>query len=121
MRRSKQSLRNRSKLNRDLLKREEHASLRRLYKELLRLRRETPSLRNLDLAAIEVHADDDRRVIVTVRGDVIVAFNFSDQTQTVEVPFPKRQWRPLLESGAIVERGRLTLASFGFALMKDEG
>jgi maltooligosyltrehalose trehalohydrolase len=109
---------NRSKLNRDLLKREEHASLRRLYKELLRLRRERPSLRNLDLAAIEVPADDDRRVIVTLRGDVIVAFNFSDQTQTVEVPVPKRRWRPLFESGAIIERGRLTLPAFGFALLE---
>ncbi|MGZ5477067.1 MAG: malto-oligosyltrehalose trehalohydrolase [Thermoanaerobaculia bacterium] len=107
---------NRSKLNRDLLKREEHASLRRLYKELLRLRRETPSLHNLDLAAIEVHADDDRRVIVTVRGDVIVAFNFSGHEQTVEVAGPVRQWRPMLDSGATIEHGRLTLPSSGFAL-----
>ena len=82
------------------------------------MRRETPSLRNLDLAAIEVHADDDRRVIVTIRGDVIVAFNFSDQAQTVEVPSPKRQWRPLLESGATIERSRLTLPPFAFALFE---
>ena len=50
----------RSKLNWQLLERDEHASLRHLYQELLRIRRETPALRRLDLATLEVEADDER-------------------------------------------------------------
>jgi maltooligosyltrehalose trehalohydrolase len=59
-------------------------SLRRLYAELLRLRRETPALRSLDLDNVEVHADDERRVLLVRRGDVVVAFNFSEREQTVK-------------------------------------
>ena len=59
-------------------------SLRQLYADLLRLRRETPSLRALDLDDVEANADDERRTLLMRRGDVFVAFNFSDTEQTIE-------------------------------------
>ena len=65
-------------------------SLRRLYAELLRLRRETPALRSLDLDNVEVHADDERRVLLVRRGEVFIAFNFSEREQTVELPHGKQ-------------------------------
>jgi maltooligosyltrehalose trehalohydrolase len=57
-------------------------SLRSFYRELLRLRRETPALRSLDLSAVETQIQDD--VVLVRRGDTLVAFNFSDKERTVE-------------------------------------
>ena len=112
---------NRSKLNWDLEQRAEHASLRRLYAELLRLRRETPALRSLDLTSIETHADDQRRILLVRRwtGDeaVLIGYNFSDQAQTVEVPFKSASWRPMIETGARIDGNRLTMPAWSFALM----
>jgi maltooligosyltrehalose trehalohydrolase len=100
--------------NRSKLSREEDASLRQLYKELLRLRRETLALRSLDLDALEVDADDERRVIVVRRGDVLIVFNFSDEKQTVEVP--SSTWRTLIETGAKVEGRRVTVPGSDFGV-----
>jgi len=77
----------RSRLNWSLLERKEHAALRELYRTLLALRRDTPSLRNLDLSAVQTHADDERAVLLMRRHDVLVAFNFSDRPQTLPQPF----------------------------------
>jgi maltooligosyltrehalose trehalohydrolase len=60
-------------------------SLRALYAELLRLRRETPALRSLNLDDVEARADDERRVLVVRRGDVFIGFNFGDAEQTIEL------------------------------------
>ena len=56
----------------------------------MRLRRETPALRSLDLDNVEVHADDDRRLLLVRRGDVFIAFNFSEREQTIALPGGKR-------------------------------
>jgi len=61
-------------------------SLRTLYADLLRLRHETPALRSLSLDDVEVHADDERRVLLVRRGDVFIAFNFSELEQMVALP-----------------------------------
>jgi glycosidase len=99
------------------LTRQEDASLRQLYKDLLRLRRETPALGKLDLASVEVHAADDRAVVVARRDDALVAFNFSEEAQSVELPFRPAKWRALIDTGARIEGGRLTLPGNAFALM----
>jgi maltooligosyltrehalose trehalohydrolase len=103
----------RSKLNWSLLEKEEHASLRGLYRDLLRLRRETPSLRTLDLAVVETHVEDDRRVLLVRRGDVLIAFNFAEKEQTIDVPFPGK---PLLDTGASINANRVTLPAWGFGV-----
>ncbi|HVE70203.1 MAG TPA: malto-oligosyltrehalose trehalohydrolase [Thermoanaerobaculia bacterium] len=107
----------RSKLNWSLLERPEHASLWRWYQQLLALRRDTPVLRRLDLAALETRADDERQVLLVIRGNgaerALVAFNFSGQAQTVEAP--DGRWTALLETGAKLEASRLTLPPHGFA------
>jgi len=54
-------------------------SLRALYRDLLRLRREQPSLRTLDLAAVRTEANDQTGVLVVRRGDATIVFNFSDE------------------------------------------
>jgi maltooligosyltrehalose trehalohydrolase len=65
--------------NRSKLRREKNESLRNLYRDLLRLRRETPSLRTLDLDVVETEANDATGVLVVRRGGATIVFNFSDQ------------------------------------------
>ena len=111
---------NRSKLNWDLLKRDEHASLWRLYKELLQLRRNTPALSRLDLASLDLQSDDARRTIAvrrwTERDQVLVAFNFDDKAHTIDLRFAPAQWKALIDTGAKVENERLTIPPDAFAL-----
>jgi maltooligosyltrehalose trehalohydrolase len=104
----------RSKLNWSLLEREPHASMWRLYRQLLALRHDTPALRRLDLSLVETHADDAKQVLVVRRADTLTAFNFSDRAQTVDAP--AGAWRSLIETGAKLEEGRLTLPPHGFAV-----
>ncbi|HET7433234.1 MAG TPA: malto-oligosyltrehalose trehalohydrolase [Thermoanaerobaculia bacterium] len=110
----------RSALQWDNVRREEHASLRRLYAQLFALRREHPALRSLDLSQVNTHADDEKRVLVVRRRadgqSALIAFNFSDEAQTVTTPFAPQEWRALIDTGAIAETSQVTLPAHGFAV-----
>ena len=86
-----------------------------LYRTLLALRRDTPALRTLDLGAVETHADDERRVLLVRRGDILTAFNFAEEPRTVKVPFAG-PWQPLLANGAAIADEMLALPPFAFAV-----
>jgi hypothetical protein len=51
---------------------------------------------------------------VVRRGDVLLAFNFSDEAQTVDAP--EGSWNALMETGAKIGGGTLTLPPSGFAV-----
>ena len=110
----------RSKLNWNLLQRDEHASIRRLYKQLLALRRDTPALRTLDLASLETYADDERRLLLVRRSDdshlALLAFNFGEKAHCIDIPFAPAHWRALIDTGAKIEQNRVTLPPISFAL-----
>jgi maltooligosyltrehalose trehalohydrolase len=106
----------RAKLDRSLLESEEYSSLRSLYRELLRLRRETPALRSLDLDAVEVIADDAKRTLLIRRGNTLVALNFSAGERSVALPWRGR-WKALIDTGAAVSGAALTLPPFAFGVM----
>ena len=101
-----------SRLNWDLIGRKGHADLHRLYQHLLRLRREVPSLRTLDLSRVETHVDEERRVLLVRRWSdseqTLVAFNFSGSEQSINID-GQAAWRPLIETGAAFSGTRLTL------------
>ncbi len=107
---------NRSKLRRD----RGNESLRQLYKDLLRLRRDTPALARFDLASLDVAWDDEKATVVarrwTDRDQAIVAFNFSDSRQMVAMSFPPADWTPLIDTGAKIEDNVLTLPATAFGL-----
>ena len=105
----------RSILNWESSRQSGHAAVRELYKSLLKLRRDTPALRSLDLDEVETHADDARRVLLVRRSNVLIGYNFSEETQVVEIPFTAESWKPLLETGVVAEGNRWTMpaASFG--------
>ncbi len=106
----------RSKLRWESLEHDEHRMLRRLYRELLSIRRATPALRTLDLDAVETQADDDQATLLIRRGDALVAFNFSDRTAVVTMRFKRARWTPLLDTGAKLDGDVLTLPPLSFAL-----
>ncbi|HEX9163602.1 MAG TPA: malto-oligosyltrehalose trehalohydrolase, partial [Thermoanaerobaculia bacterium] len=111
---------NRSKLNWQLLEHDEHASLWRVYADLLRLRRETPALRTLDLNVLETQCDDSQGVVVTRRwtdvDEALVAFNFSDKAQIVELRFAPKKWRALIDTGSKIEGNLLTIPPSAFGV-----
>jgi maltooligosyltrehalose trehalohydrolase len=110
----------RSKVQWHLVGHEQNANLRKLYRELLRLRRERPALRKLDLASLDVHADDARRVLLVRRwsGDdqALIAFNFGDMIAKLELPSALPSWDPLIETGARIDGREITLPPASFAL-----
>jgi pullulanase/glycogen debranching enzyme len=93
-----------------------------LYRTLLALRRDTPALRNLDLGAVETHADDERRVLLVRRhkdaNHVLVAFNFADEPQTMRLPFAGVAWQPLLANSAVIAGETITIQPSSFALFR---
>ena len=108
----------RSKLDWTLMAREEHRSLRDLYRDLLRLRRETPALHSLDLQSVEVEAHDEQGTLVVRRfqgeSHALLALNFSDEQRTISLP--PAAWRLALERGATAETSRVVLEPAGFAV-----
>ena len=103
----------RSKLQWSLLDEERHRRLRDLYRELFRIRRETPSLRALDLSAVETQADDEQRTLVVRRGDCVIAFNFSEEERELSLA-----GKLLIESGAKLDGEHLLLQPAAFALLR---
>jgi maltooligosyltrehalose trehalohydrolase len=102
-----------SKLNWDAALSGEQRSLRELYRELLRLRRDTPALRDLALAEVSVQADDAKKTLTVTRGDVVIAINFSDAEQTLDLPFSGSL---LLDTGHSRWGGRDTARNDGNSL-----
>jgi maltooligosyltrehalose trehalohydrolase len=94
----------RSKLNHNLREHGHHQVLWQFYRELLRLRREQPALRTLDMTATEAEGDEADHTLLLRRqstGQTVVAlFNFS--AEAVERPWPvgPGTWQVLLDSAA---------------------
>lgn len=75
----------RSRLVWDERSREPHAGLLTWYRELLRLRRDEPTLRNGDLGAVRVTFDEAARWLVLARGRFLIACNLAEHAQNVPV------------------------------------
>ncbi|HEX8251786.1 MAG TPA: malto-oligosyltrehalose trehalohydrolase [Thermoanaerobaculia bacterium] len=109
---------NRSKLDWSARERDEHQSMWNFYRQLLALRRDTPALRSLDLDAVQPTADDEKGVLLVLRGSgndqVLVAFNFSDAAQTVDAP--QGSWKALLDTGSSIGGGTMTMPPHSFAI-----
>ena len=82
----------------------EHGRLLRWYRDLIRLRRERPDLRDPHLDRVRTHHDRDRSLLVVRRGDHQVLVNLSEKTCPVEVDGEVLlSWEP----GVAVVDGRL--------------
>jgi maltooligosyltrehalose trehalohydrolase len=94
----------RSKLNHELRQQGHHQVLWQFYRELLRLRRELPALRALDLATTEAHGDEANCTLWLYRKgggqEIYGLFNFSAQTVERTWPIGAGRWQVLLDSAA---------------------
>lgn len=63
-----------------------HAEMLELYRSLIRLRREEPSLAEPWLGSVEVDYDEGRNWVVVHRGELRVVANLAGQQQSVPVP-----------------------------------
>ena len=73
----------RSQLNWDELKDSEHADMLAWYRDLIRLRRCTPSLNNGEPGNTSASFNEERQWLCMRRGCIVVACNLSDQSQTI--------------------------------------
>jgi maltooligosyltrehalose trehalohydrolase len=63
-----------------------HAEMLQLYRTLIRLRRDEPSLADPALNRVEVEIDEDRKWVVVHRGPLRVVANLAGEQQLVPVP-----------------------------------
>lgn len=77
-------------------------ALLRFYRELLRLRRETPALERPDRENLDVAADEDRALLSWRRwrgpSQALVAVNFSSRVADLSFNLPPGRWDRLLDS-----------------------
>ncbi|HSE10922.1 MAG TPA: malto-oligosyltrehalose trehalohydrolase [Nocardioidaceae bacterium] len=93
----------RSKLNWSEVEHDEHARLFRWYRDLIRLRRERPALRDPHLDQVRAHRDGE--LFVLQRGDYQVLVNLAGQTISAEA-YGKvlLSWEPGVQvQGGVVE------------------
>jgi maltooligosyltrehalose trehalohydrolase len=92
----------RSKLNWEVRTTGKHLILRNYYRELLRLRRETPALGSLDKKRQKVTLLKAQNVFWVHRwegeGGAIALFHFGDDRVQIEMQFPKGSWVRMLDS-----------------------
>jgi maltooligosyltrehalose trehalohydrolase len=92
----------RSKLHRDLRHEGHHRLLGELYRELLLLRKDRPSLATLSKADVAAWPDEVAGVLSVLRWseveDALILFHFGDGTAEVDVPFTGARWRRILDS-----------------------
>jgi maltooligosyltrehalose trehalohydrolase len=91
-----------SKINRDLMNRENHKVILELYKELISLRKQTPSLSNLDRECLDVRADEKKKTIFIRRwkggNQALVVFNFNKSDIKAGSINYENNWKKVLDS-----------------------
>jgi maltooligosyltrehalose trehalohydrolase len=99
-----------ARLNHRLRGEDPHRTLFELYKRLIRLRGEIPSLARLDKEAMEVIGDDKKRLLYVRRWSgedgVFMLFNFSSSEAVFDLPLAHRHWTKLCDSAEEKWRGQ---------------
>lgn len=114
----------RSKLNHDLRRQGHHQVLFRFYRELMRLRKTHPALRELDKNRLQVVGYDREHVIFMHRWHnrqaVFAAFALGDQAVELTLPVPGGCWRKLLDSTEYSEKGTAAPSPFPTQIEPDQ-
>lgn len=92
-----------AKLDHDLSRQGNHSILRQFYRELIRIRRETPALSNLSKDEMEVSACERTGTLFVFRwsslNEAAMLFNLSEQPISRDIPLTSGDWHRLLDSG----------------------
>ena len=79
-----------------------HETLHSFYRELIRLRRESPPLKVLDRERLEVKGLEEEKVLWWRRWNddqqVAAVFHFGKQARSLSLPLPEGRWRKQLDS-----------------------
>ena len=98
-----------SKLNSERAQEDPHRTLRALYKELLRLRSCLPALSHLNKEANRVHAFEEQKALLVLRGShespALIAFNLGDHETSLTCQIPAGSWARLVDSAEQRWRG----------------
>jgi maltooligosyltrehalose trehalohydrolase len=91
-----------STLNHDLRETEPHRSMFGWYRELLRVRREIPALKTLNLSKQEVMAVPGTHVLAILRthraGDCLIVANFGSTAERIKLSLPRERWTSVVNS-----------------------
>jgi maltooligosyltrehalose trehalohydrolase len=91
-----------SKLDHQLKEREPHLTLWRFYQQLLRLRKTSPALRELQRDSCSAVACEEKKSVLVRRwfqeDEFLLVFNFSDALQNLEVEIPAGDWGRVIDS-----------------------
>jgi maltooligosyltrehalose trehalohydrolase len=108
-----------SRLQHQLKGEGKHRVLLNWYRDLLRLRREKPALRNLSFEHQEVLVYEPEQLLFVRRwrdeSEMMIALAFADDSVTVRAPLADGNWQPILDSGDERWHGPGTI---GLALVK---
>jgi maltooligosyltrehalose trehalohydrolase len=92
----------RCRLDHELRFQGHHETLYSFYRELIRLRKELPSLRMLDKERLEITGLEQEKVLFLRRWtedhEAAAAFHFGEEEQSVSLALPKGSWRKQLDS-----------------------
>ena len=101
--------------------RQPHAGVLEWHRQLIRLRRAEPSLRDGDLSNVGVSFDEAARWLVMVRGTIVVACNFS--ARAISVPLPAGKHSLLLTSEPAIQlcAGSVELPAHSVAILRRLG
>jgi glycosidase len=94
---------------------EDHHEMRQFYRDLLRIRRETPALIEGRLEMVTAGADDSVVALYRRhnRGHILVATNLKAGEQQVRLPMPPASIEKLFGNGSY-QSGQLTLPKYGY-------
>jgi maltooligosyltrehalose trehalohydrolase len=98
----------RSKLTREDSLTQSQRLLQEFYRELLRIRKQTPALAHLAMDQCRASPLDEHTLLVErwcEASEVLLIFHFSDRSRRLKVPYPEGQWARLIHSADPVWNG----------------
>jgi len=91
-----------SKLQWELLEKEQHLKVFHYYKTLIQLRKTNPILNNLNRKLIKAYSFSSENCLLLRRlqnqNELLCAFNFSNQIQTIQLPFTHQSLAKIFDS-----------------------
>lgn len=104
----------RSKLDWEKIELERHRVMLDFYRRLIRLRKETPALYNLNKENMEVTVFKGEMVLCarrwSVADEVLSVYNFNERETGINLVFPEGRWRRILDSSSEEWNGSGSLA-----------